>query len=293
MTTKENGKGVYQILTDQIISLLEKGTIPWKQPWNKKEVPQNLLNRIPYKGINMILLSGFNFERNLFLTFNQIKSISASIEKGTKPIPVVFWKWPKPEKIEDETLYETEEDKKIKPILRYYSVFNISQIKNIPERLIPPIEIVENDPIESCSLIVEKMQNRPEIQFIDQEAYYSPSLDVVNVPEIKHFDSSESYYATLFHELIHSTGHQKRLNRKEGMESISFGSEAYSNEELVAEIGACFLQAHAGISAKNIENNAAYVNGWLQRLKKDSRFIVFASSNAQKAADYILSTQVI
>jgi antirestriction protein ArdC len=289
METTDTGKGVYKILTEHIIRLLEKGTIPWKQPWSQKELPQNLLNRIPYKGINLMLLSAFNFERNFFLTFKQVKSLSASIEKGAKSLPVVFWKWPEPERKEDGTLLETDEDKKVKPILRYYSVFNISQCKNIPENLIPLLETRPNNSIESCARIIEHMPNRPTIQFVEQEAYYKPSLDIVNVPDIKFFESSESYYATLFHELVHSTGHEKRLNRKDGMESISFGSDKYSNEELIAEIGACFLEAQAGISDRDFENNAAYINGWLKRLKKDGRFIVFASSQAQKAADYILS----
>jgi len=280
-------KSVYEVVTEHIIKLLEQGTIPWKQPWSDKEPPQNLINRIPYKGINMMLLSAFNFERNFFLTFNQIKRLNASVLKGAKSLPVVFWKWPEPEKNEDGTLVE--EGEKPKPLLRYYTVFNISQCKNIPPKLIPPLETNPNDPIETCAQIVEYMPNRPQIQSIEREAYYSPPLDIVNVPDIQFFESSESYYATLFHELVHSTGHKKRLDRKEGMESLSFGSDKYSTEELIAEIGACFLEAHAGISDRDFENNAAYIKGWLARLKKDNRFIVFVSSQAQKAADYILS----
>ncbi len=290
MKTSETGKVIYEILTNHIIKLLEKGTIPWKQPWGQKELPQNLLNRIPYRGINMMLLSAFNFERNLFLTFNQIRGLSVSLEKGAKSLPIVFWKWPDPEKNEDGTVINPNEDRKVKPILRYYSVFNISQIKNLPDKLIPPLESKVNNPLESCNQIIENMPDPPIIKSIDHEAYYKPSLDQVNVPDIKYFDSSESYYSTLFHELVHSTGHEKRLNRKEGMESISFGSDEYSTEELVAEIGACFLEAHAGISAKVIDNNAAYINGWLHRLKKDCKFVVFASSQAQKAADFILNS---
>jgi antirestriction protein ArdC len=288
MKNQVPGKGVYEILTDHIIDLLEKGTVPWKQPWSQKEPPQNLLNRIPYRGINMMLLSAFNFERNLFLTFNQIQGLSVSLEKGARSLPIVFWKWPEPERNPDGSFVQMDEEKKPKPVLRYYSVFNISQCKNIPDKLIPPLDTRANNPIEDCSKIVENMPNRPVIQFVDQEAYYRPSQDIVNVPDIKFFQSSESYYATLFHELIHSTGHESRCNRPEGMKNISFGSDKYSTEELIAEIGACFLEAHAGISDRDFENNAAYINAWLTRLMKDSRFIVFASSQAQKAADYII-----
>lgn len=288
-TNAETGKGVYDILTKHIISLLEKGTVPWKQPWSQKEPPQNLLNRVPYKGFNMMFLSAFNFERNLFLTYRQIKELAVSIEKGAKALPIIFWKWPEPAKNPDGSIVEPDPDKPVRPILRFYSVFNISQIKNLPERLIPPLDVRENDPIVSCHQIVESMPDRPTIQFDDQEAYYNPAKDLINVPDIKFFESSESYYATLFHELIHSTGHEKRLDRKEGMKNISFGSDKYCTEELIAEIGACFLEAKAGISDRDFQNNAAYINGWLQRLKQDSRFIVFASSQAQKAADFILN----
>lgn len=289
-TNHEVGKSVYDILTEHIISLLEQGTVPWKQPWSDKEPPQNLLNRIPYKGINMILLSAFNFERNLFLTYNQIKNLAVSLEKGAKALPVVFWKWPDPESSTNGGKDDKGEDKPVRPILRFYSVYNISQIKNLPERLIPSLETRQNDPIESCAQVVEAMPNRPVIQHLDQEAYYNPGKDIVNVPEMKFFETSEGYYATLFHELIHSTGHEKRLDRKEGMKNISFGSDKYSTEELIAEIGACFLEAKAGISHETMVNNAAYINGWLHRLKQDSRFIIFASSQAQKAADYVLNT---
>jgi len=288
-TETEIKKGVYEIMTDHIISLLEKGTIPWKQPWSQKEVPQNLLNRIPYRGINMILLSAFNFERNYFLTYNQIKNLSISIKKGAKSIPIVFWRWPQEHKPDEGENIEVDEEKKKKPVLRYYTVYNIADCINVPDKLIPPIGTRTNFPILDCAQVVEGMPNPPRILHDKNEAFYSPSLDTVNVPDIKYFDSSESYYATLFHELIHSTGHETRLDRKEGMKNISFGSDQYSIEELVAELGACFLEAQTGISSKELENNAAYLNGWLTRLKKDSRFILIASSQAQKAADYIVN----
>lgn len=288
-TNTETGKGVYDILTEHIINLLEQGTVPWKQPWSQKEPPQNLLNRVPYKGFNMMFLSAFNFERNLFLTYNQIRELAVSLEKGAKSLPIIFWKWPDPVRNPDGSVQEPDPDKPIRPILRFYSVFNISQVKNLPEKLIPPLDVRENDPIESCHQIVESMPERPPIQFEGYDAYYNPGKDLVNVPDIKFFESSESYYATLFHELIHSTGHEKRLDRKEGMKNIAFGSDKYCTEELIAEIGACFLEAKAGISDGDFQNNAAYINGWLQRLKQDSRFIVFASSQAQKAADFVLN----
>lgn len=133
------------------------------------------------------------------------------------------------------------------------------------------------------------MPKRPEIKHKENSAFYHPSLDYINMPKLKSFDSSESYYETLFHELVHSTGHKTRLNRKEIVQQASMGGELYSIEELIAEIGACYLSSFAGLSLKNFNNNVAYIEGWLSKLKNDKRFIIYASGNAQKAVDYILN----
>ena len=273
---------VYEIVTNRIIELLEAGTVPWHQPWSDAGEPQNVITKIPYRGFNLLLLASLGYSRNLFLTYRQAKEMGATIRKGEKPFPIVFWKWP--EAKPDENGKKPVE--KVRPILRYYQVWNIEQCEDIPEHLLPPPEM-PNNPIEVCENIVLMMPKCPPITHVGKKAYYKPEEDVINIPKIKAFDSSEDYYATLFHELVHSTGHVSRLNRKDSMKTVDI--EAYSMEELVAEIGACFLASVAGLPEDAINQGAAYIDGWLDVLRDDKRFIVFASTQAQKAVDFILS----
>ncbi len=115
-----------------------------------------------------------------------------------------------------------------------------------------------------------------------------PSADLVNMPVPESFECAEAYYSTLFHELTHATGHPSRLARP-GIEHVApFGSPDYSREELVAEMGAAFLCGHCSIEAGTIENSAAYIGGWLRKLRDDRRLVVVAAAQGQKAADYIL-----
>ena len=275
---------VYEIVTNRIIELLEAGTVPWHQPWTDAGEPQNVITKIPYRGFNLLLLASLGYSRNLFLTYRQAKEMGAMIRKGEKPFPIVFWKWP--EAKPDENGKKPVE--KVRPILRYYQVWNIEQCEDIPEHLLPPPEM-PNDPIEVCENIVLMMPKCPPITHVGKKAYYKPEEDVINIPKIKAFDSSEDYYATLFHELVHSTGHTQRLNRNELTESKGMKSEKYAIEELTAEMGASYLKSYAGIPIETFENNAAYIEHWLGHLRNDRKFIVHACAQAQKATDYILN----
>lgn len=221
------------------------------------------------------------YPRNFFLSLKQANELGGVVKKGEKAHEVVFWKW-----LEKEDK-ETGEKKKV-PLLRYYKVFNISQCDGIPEDKIPKIEKRDNPPLEACEEIISQMPKRPRIQLNEQSAYYNRVEDYVNMPKMESFDKSESYYATLFHELVHSTGHGERLNRRELLESKGMRSNDYAIEELTAEMGASYLKSYAGIPIEQLENNAAYINGWLERLKQDKRFIVYASTQAQRATDFIL-----
>jgi antirestriction protein ArdC len=272
---------LYQIITDKIIALLEQGTVPWQQSWAEAGLPQNLFTRKPYRGINLMLLASLNYEQNYFLTLRQVNAVNGKVRKGEKSTMIVFWnaKEVTTEKGEKETKY----------FLRYYRVFNISQCEDIPKGLMPMLVNAENDPIFECEQILSGMPHKPKIIHKEQAPFYHRVEDFINMPKLKSFVDSESFYSVLFHELIHSTGHLDRLNRKELMESESFGTELYSMEELTAEIGACYLKSHAGILEEKPENSAAYIAGYLERLKDDKKFIFHASSQAQKAVDYILN----
>ena len=184
---------------------------------------------------------------------------------------------------------ESGEDKKI-PFLRLYHVFNVAQceglkLKNVP--LADDSAFVQTLPAE----IVAKMPQAPVIKHGMAMASYSPSQDVVNMPDRQRFDAEDNYHATLFHELVHATGHEKRLKRAGITERNGYGSEPYGKEELIAEMGSAFLCGQAGIVDRTITSSAAYLEGWLTQIKQDKTLIVQAAAQAQKAADFILGRQ--
>jgi antirestriction protein ArdC len=293
MEQDQKTRDVYAIAANKIIEHLEKGTIPWRKPWTDAGLPQNLISKTPYRGINVWLLSACGYSRNYFLTFKQIKELGGRVKKDEKAHVVLFWKWVKKDKAKDtDTTSDTGEAndrKNMQPLLRYYLVFNIDQCIGIPETSIPIVSR-PNEPLLACEQVLDDMPLVPVIEHKEQRAYYSPIEDIINMPRMDTFVSSEKYYTTLFHELCHATGHTSRLNRKEVMSKDSFGSEPYSIEELTAEIGASYLSSHTGIVLDDFADNAAYISGWLDVLKNDKRFIIYASAQAQRAAEYILNT---
>src|SRR6266568_4607468 len=280
---------VYQVITDRIVGLLEQGVIPWQKPWRGGEqMPRNLISQREYRGVNVFLLHAVMFESPYWLTFNQAKQLGGHVKQGERACPVVFWKRL------DAADKDSPTGKKTVPFLRYYSVFNVAQCEGIPQDKIPalPGSQREHNPIEEAERIVAGMHRKPEIRHGGDRACYSPSLDRVDMPKPETFRTGQDYYSVLFHELTHSTGHESRLNRKgfsgsEG-EWSAFGSAPYGREELVAEMGAAFLCGQAGIVELTIDNSAAYVRSWLERLKDDNRLVVQAAAQAQKAADFIL-----
>jgi antirestriction protein ArdC len=275
---------VYQIVTDRIVRLLESGTVPWHQPWKGgNQWPQNFVSRKVYRGINLFLLNAVGYPSPFWLTFRQVQTLGGRIRKGEHAFPVVFWK-----------IFKEEGDGEGKriPFLRYYSVFNVAQCEGINFPVIPTLETDPTfQPIKKCEQIVAAMPKRPAIHHNGPRASYSPSLDSISMPEAKLFESSEGYYSTLFHELTHATGHVSRLNRKEITDSIRFGSDRYSREELVAEMGSAFLCGHCEIENKTIDQSASYIQHWLARLKEDRKLVVHAAAQAQKACDFILNVE--
>jgi len=251
-------------------------------------MPRNLISKKEYRGVNVFLLHAMMYESPFWLTFNQANELGGHVKKGEHACPVVFWKRLD---VEDQSQPTR---KKAVPFLRYYSVFNVAQCEGITQDKIPALNGSkrEHTPIEQAERIVSDMPKKPEIRHGGARACYSPSFDRVDIPKPESFHTEQDYYSVLFHELTHSTGHETRLNRKgicgtEG-EWSAFGSTPYAREELVAEMGAAFLCGQAGIVERTIDNSAAYVQSWLQRLKHDRKLIVQAAAQAQKAADFIL-----
>lgn len=276
---------VFTIVNNRIIEQLEKGVVPWRQPWIGAGAPRNLITGRPYRGLNVLLLASLGYQINLFLTLKQVNEMGGKIKRGEHACPVVFWSQKDGEPDE-------KGEKEVKRILRYYSVFNIEQCLDLPEDRIPVFESIHNDPIKECEMVIKGMPMPPKIQIKESEAFYNPTLDSITMPKAKSFIDSEAYYTVLYHELIHSTGHHTRLSREGITDPDKFGTEKYSEEELVAQIGACFLASNTGCSLKHFENDVAYIQGWLNRLKDDRRLLLFASSKAQRAADFILNNQL-
>jgi antirestriction protein ArdC len=268
----------YDRITDRITTLLEQGTVPWHKPWKAKAgCPRNFVSKKQYRGINVFLLHAMSYESPCWLTFRQASQLGGCVRKGEKSCPVVFWKQMK---IEDKG---SGEEKKI-PLLRIYHVFNAAQCDGLNDA--PPVqdEIVTVKP----AAIVASMPQSPVIKHGMTKAFYSPHEDSVGMPVRERFDTEESYFATLFHELVHSTGHEKRLKRATLAENNGFGSDPYCKEELIAEMGAAFLCGQAEIAERTLDNSAAYIKGWLKQLESDKMLIVQAAAQAQKAADFIL-----
>ena len=270
----------YEHITDRITGLLAQGTVPWHKPWNVSTgLPRNLVTQKPYRGINPFLLMAAGYESPNWLTFRQAIQLGGSVKKGEKACPVVFWKQM------ELTNKESGEVEKM-PLLRMYFVFNVAQcegLKNIPAEDASAFVATE------AAEIVAGMPEPPVIKHGMTKAYYSPSNDSVGMPEPKRFTSEDAYHATLFHELVHSTGHEKRLKRQSITERNGFGSDPYCKEELVAELGSAFLCGQAGIVERTIESSATYIENWLTQLKNDKTLIVYAAAQAQKAADFILN----
>lgn len=281
---------VYAIVTERVIALLQQGVVPWQKPWHGGEkMPRNLVSQREYRGVNVFLLHAMSYESAFWLTYKQAQELGGNVRRGEKACPVVFWKWL------DADNTASGQRKRV-PFLRYYSVFNVAQCEGIKSHLPKPQESKrDHHPIEAAESVVSAMPRRPEIKHGLDRAFYSPAGDYVGMPSAERFRSGEDYYSVLFHELTHSTGHESRLNRKSVSGSdghwSAFGSQSHSKEELVAEMGAAFLCGHAGIVERTLENSAAYVQGWLGRLKDDPKLVVQAAAQAQKASDFILGRQ--
>jgi antirestriction protein ArdC len=268
---------VYEIITNQILAELERGEVPWHKPWHSLP-PANLITKKPYRGINVFLLGFAGYGSQFWLTFNQAKQLGGNVRKGEHGTKIIFWKC----KTHETEWADGEIEERKSAFLRYYTVFNLCQTEGLSALLTLPPAF----PIELAEEIVKGMPNPPVFEQ-DSRAAYIPSRDTVTMPSRTAFQSQPEYYSTLFHELTHSTGHAKRLAR-EGIDKIQpFGSEDYSKEELVAEMGSAMLCGVAGIEQATIKNSAAYLRGWINRLKADSRLVISAARAAQEAADYI------
>lgn len=287
---------IYKAVTDRIISELEKGNIPWHKPWvsTSTDWAVNHVTGKPYSLLNQMLL-GMNGGE--YLTFNQVKKEHGSVKKGAKAKFVVFYKLMGHAETDENGIPVTDGNgdliMRTVPYLRYYNVFSIDDCEGIKKKYgaenLPNVaersdeaEKVIADYVKRASLDLDIRESN--------KAYYAPMAHRVVCPKPEQFVDTASYYSTLFHELTHSTGHKTLLNRfADNANAAAFGSESYSKEELVAEIGACTLVSQFGLENENsFQRNAAYIQNWLKALQNDKKLIVSAASRADKAIHLIL-----
>ena len=290
-------KNVYQRVTDYVIQELEKGTVPWQKGWSCYGPPKNINSGYVYHGWNTFFLNYITaseqYKTPFFITYNQARSMGGYVKEGSEGYPVIYWK-------RLDTNYkalkggvdETEENEypKSRLVLKVYTVFNIDQTDGIDFAFAAAKEKSEKEKLEDCDLIIQRMPGCPPVRHGGDSASYYSGTDFIQMPHFEQFHESELYYKTLFHELTHSTGHPRRLNRKE-LEYFVKGDERYAKEELTAELGAAYLCAYTGIDQMTIDNSASYINWWLQSLQNDKTLLIKAASQAQAATDYILNVQ--
>lgn len=285
---------MYEVVTARIVERLESGELAWRKTWSGYGLARNYVSGKVYKGVNMLWMNFFSpHSVPYYLTYKQAQELGGNVKKGAKAQQVIYFnmvfKDNNDQKLTAEAAAAMGDGVKVLKFLKYYNVFNVEDIEGVDFK-IDDLRLLPNEKIDRCERLVSGYPTPPQFQIEGGKgAFYSPSGDFVQIPPMEHFESAEFYYATFFHELIHSTGHAKRLNR-EGVAALDkFGSERYSLEELVAELGASFLCRLTGIDREPVqENNAAYIQSWLKKLKDDKQFIFKAVAEAQKAVDYMV-----
>ncbi len=298
---------VYQVITNQVIEGVKEKGLKWFKTWNGSEsVPMSYTTKKPYKGINYLMLSWdmerYKYPTNEFLTINQAKKLGGQIKKGSKRSMIVFYNVSF--KDTDTGVYYRNEKELIKAGLnknmpniqsffspRYYNVFNASCFEGIDylttEDKANALKGTIFEEIDNAESVWENYKDKPSLSHGGDRAYYKPSTDSIRMPNRNSFEMNTDYYKTLWHECVHSTGHESRPGRKEVMETAFFGDDNYSKEELVAELGAMFLEGITGIKCRE-DNSQAYINGWLSRLQDNPKWIISASSQSQRAVEHIL-----
>ncbi|RVH60067.1 DUF1738 domain-containing protein [Sinorhizobium meliloti] len=290
-TNETPRQDVYSRITNQIIEALEQGVKPWTQPWNSSHAAGHVSrplrhNGQPYAGINVLTLWASamtgHYAAPIWMTFKQAIELGGNVRKGEKGSPVVYADTMRRTETDDATGDEAE---RFIPFLKAYTVFNVEQIEGLPAHFHAQADNIRNPDERIAHAETFFGAIRADIRHGGDCAYYSPTLDYIQMPAFEAFRDAQGYYATLAHEATHWTRHNTRLDRDLGRKR--FGDDGYAREELVAELGAAFLSADLGLRLEDRQDHAAYIGHWLSVLKDDKRAIFAAAAHAQRAADYL------
>ncbi len=263
----------------------ENVVAPWKKMWNPAlGADRNLVTGKAYRGGNVFMTAIQGFGSPFWATRKQITGAGGFIKKQSDGklvpyTPILFWNFPTPEQKAEGRF----------PFCKFYQVWNVEQTTGLEALAESKLEAYEGEPvnpIESAQAIVDGWFGKPDVTFGNARAYYNPLNDSIAMPDLQAFETAGAFYHTFFHELAHSTGHRKRLNRDGIVNPVRYASHDYSEEELIAEMTAGILAAHSGITSED-DNSAAYLDGWLKKLSREPSWLSQAGGASQKAADLI------
>ncbi len=268
---------LFDSITAKIKDKLDSGILPWRKGW-QSGMPMNYISKRPYNGINFLSLILNDYSSPFYLTYLQCKDKKGFVNKGANGIPVVFWK------IKEYKVAENSEapDLKSFPLVRVSYVFNLSQTSLFKHDIHEPV-------IQDCEKIILDMKVKPLIKNNISRCYYNPADDYISIPSINNFESPDEYYSSLFHELIHWTGHNNRLNRNLSIKD----KEHNAFEELIAELGSSYLCGLCNLQPSVLDNQASYIQSWIKLISSEKGALIKAVAEAKKAVDLILNGSVL
>lgn len=274
-------RNIQKEITDKILTAMEGGKLPWIKPWSGMAsggMPRNAITRRAYSGANVMLLwlsaenNGYSSQR--WLTYKQAQEAGGNVRKGEKATSICY-----------ASTYEKENEKGEKafiPFLKAFAVFALEQCEGLEHLQEKPLTVNPSQRDADCDAFLTS--TGADIRHGESRAYYAAKPDFIMLPPYDTFSSSNGYYATALHELVHWSGHETRCDRQFGKR---FGDKAYAAEELVAELGAAFMCAEFGFDA--VTQHAAYIQNWVELLKDDARAFITAASKASAAVEFLRS----
>lgn len=292
-----------QAITDELIRVIERGTLPWRKPWRVGGASSPLRqNGAPYQGINNFLLtlrtSLMGYASPYWMTMRQANALEAHIRKGETSSVVIYYGTSYKDaetRSEDAGSTDGDDARKANPFIKSYRVFNADQIEGLPESFHPKPDADQvtgdtatcaPEPIPHMQAFFDRLG--ADIVMAGREAKYVTALDRIYMPPLEVFDTVHKFYGVLSHEAAHWTKLRHRLNRDFG--DARFGNTAYAREEIVAELTSLFLGQHLGFAPHTLDTSAAYLDSWLRVLKRDKRAIFTHAGDAQRACQFLIET---